>query len=190
MAQTSFNDPKAVLDGFAIDKGGRGEFLVMLLLTVARNKAVGPPAEHDLPVGSRIIDVAPFLAESPFRTHPTLQALHQDFPDGKMHFNHYVKVHRHEYATIDPESLLLLSSRGAGILCAVVHKAKILKVIPPFPLSRSFLRWPQKNQPFPLQRHEVGFRKSRPDPLARQERFRFHSHTSTCTLQGHGCVQS
>ena len=119
MAQASFNVPKAmksVLEGFSINKGDRGEFLVMLLLIVARDKVVGPPVEHGLPAGSRIIDVASFLSGGLFQRLPSLQTLHQDFPDSKMHFNHYVKVH--EYAAIDAESLLLLASRGAGILCA------------------------------------------------------------------------
>jgi hypothetical protein len=107
---------KSVLEGFSINKGDRGEFLVMLLLINARDKVVGPPVERGLSAGSRIIDVTSFLYGGLFQRLPSLQALHEDFPDSKMHFNHYVKVH--EYAAIDAESLLLLSSRGAGILCA------------------------------------------------------------------------
>ena len=119
MAQTSFNVSKAmksVLDGFPIDQGDRGEFLIMLLFTVARDKTVGPPTEHGLPAGSRIVDVAPFLAERLFQNTFELQELLMDFRGGKMHFNHYIKVH--EYVVIEAESLLLLFSRGAGILCA------------------------------------------------------------------------
>jgi hypothetical protein len=103
MAKTSFNVPKAmksVLDGFAIHKGDRGELLTMILLTVARDKAAGPPAEH---AGSRIIDVSPFLADNLFQTHQELRHLHNDFPKVKMPFSHYVKVH--EYMGIDAESL-------------------------------------------------------------------------------------
>jgi hypothetical protein len=107
---------KSLLEGFSINKGDRGEFLVMLLLIVACDKVVGPPVVHGLSAGSRIIDVASFLSGGLFRRLPSLRALHQDFPDSKMHLNHYVKVH--EYAAIDAESLLLLASRGAGILCA------------------------------------------------------------------------
>jgi hypothetical protein len=62
MAQPSFNVPKAmksVLEGFSINKGDRGEFLIMLLFTIARDKAVGTPDKHGCP-GSRIMDVAPF----------------------------------------------------------------------------------------------------------------------------------
>jgi len=118
MARTSFNVPKSmksVLEGFAINKGDRGELLIMLLFTVARDKAVGPPTAQPLP-GSRIIDITSFLAESLFQTNSVLQELRDDFPNGKLHFNHYVKVH--VYGVIDAEYLLLLSSRGAGILCA------------------------------------------------------------------------
>jgi hypothetical protein len=119
MAQMSFNVPKAmksVFDGFSINKGDRGEFLIMLLFTVARDKAVGPPNERGLPEKSRIVDVACFLTENLFQERCDLQTLRTDFPDAKMHFNHYVNVH--EYAVINAGSLMLLFSRGAGILCA------------------------------------------------------------------------
>ena len=61
---------KSVLD--AIDKGDRGEFLVMLLLTVARDKVVSPPAEHCLPAESRIVNVTPFLPGGLFQPLPAL----------------------------------------------------------------------------------------------------------------------
>jgi hypothetical protein len=118
MARSSFNVPKAmksVLEGFSIDKGDRGEFLTMLLFTIARDTTVGPPTERGSPT-SRIVAVAPFLGKNLFKHNSMFQELHTDFPTGKMHFNHYVKVH--EYAVIDAQSLLLLSSRGAAILCA------------------------------------------------------------------------
>jgi hypothetical protein len=56
------------------------------------------------------------LAKKLFKSPFELKTLHADFPNGKMHFNHYVKLHEH--VAIDAESLLLLFSRGAGILCA------------------------------------------------------------------------
>ena len=62
-----------------------------------------------------------FLSGGLFQHLPSLQSLHQDFPDSKMHVNHYVEVH--EYAAIDAESLLLLSSQRAGILCANMQYA-------------------------------------------------------------------
>jgi hypothetical protein len=111
MLRASFNILKAmksVLDGFSINKGDCGEFLVMLFFTVARDQSVGPLNEYGLPARLRIIDIAPFLAEELFRKPPDLWALHTDFPDGKMHFNHYVKVH--EYVVINAKSLLLLFS--------------------------------------------------------------------------------
>lgn len=118
MAQPSFNVPKAmksVLEGFSINKGDRGEFLIMLLFTIARDKAVGTPDKHGCP-GSRIMDVGPFLTTRLFHDQAVLQPLLVDFPNAQMHFNHYVKVH--EYAAIDAESLLLLFGRGAAVLCA------------------------------------------------------------------------
>jgi hypothetical protein len=36
-----------------------------------------------------------------------------------MHFNHFIKLH--DYKSIDKESLLLLMTRGAGVLCANNH---------------------------------------------------------------------
>ena len=116
MAHSSFNVPKAmksVLEGFSINKGDRGEFL---LLIIAHDNVVGPLVAHGLPAGSRIINVAFFLSGGLFQCLPALLALHQDFPISKMYLNHYVKVH--EYAAIDAESLLLLASQGAGIFCA------------------------------------------------------------------------
>jgi hypothetical protein len=118
MSDASFNVPKAmktVMSGFAISKGDRGEFVVMLLFTVARDKSVGPPDKHGHPK-SRIIPVHQFLSRSLFRNPTGLLSLAEDFANSYMHFNHYVKVH--EFAGIDAESLLLLSTRGAAVLCA------------------------------------------------------------------------
>jgi hypothetical protein len=111
MVQTSFNAPKAmksVLEGFSINKDDCGEFLIMLLFTVACDKAVGPPSTHGSPTRSQIFDTTSFLAEKLFKSPFKLKTLCADFPNGKMHFNHYIKVHEH--ATIDAESLLLLFS--------------------------------------------------------------------------------
>jgi hypothetical protein len=119
MSHPSFNVPKAmktVMEGFSINKGDRGEFVVMLLFTVARDKAVGPPNSQGLPT-SRIIHVPTLLTNNLFREFDNkADLLARDFADSYMHFNHYIKVH--EYAGIDAESLLLLSSRGAAVLCA------------------------------------------------------------------------
>lgn len=106
---------KSVFEGFAVNKGDRGEFIVMLLFTIARDQLIGPPGEYDTP-SSRIINIAPFLAEHLFRNPSDLQTLYTDFPNSQTHFNHYIKIH--EYAAIHTHYLLLLLSRGAGILCA------------------------------------------------------------------------
>jgi hypothetical protein len=119
MMLPSFNAPKAlmsILRGFPIDRGRRAEFLVMLLFTIARDKFVGPPAESSRPAKSRIIDVATLLTNELFRYFPKSKELLADFPNAKMHFNHYVRIHEH--VLINSESLLLLSTRGAGVLCA------------------------------------------------------------------------
>src|SRR6266508_2554923 len=42
--------------------------------------------------------------------------LPKDFPNARLHFSHFVKVH--DYRAIDINSLLLLKGRGAAVLCA------------------------------------------------------------------------
>jgi hypothetical protein len=52
MQDASFNAieaMKSVLGGFSIHKGDQGELLVMLLLTLARDAAVGPPDQLGKP---------------------------------------------------------------------------------------------------------------------------------------------
>jgi hypothetical protein len=110
MACSSFNIPKvmkSVLEGFSIDKGDHGEFLTMLLFTITCDMTVGPPTEQGSPT-SQIVAITPFLGKNLFKHNSMFQELHTDFPTGKMHFNHYIKVHK--YAVIDTQSLLLLSS--------------------------------------------------------------------------------
>jgi len=41
---------KSVMEGFAISKGNRGEFLVLLLMILARDATVGPPDELVRPI--------------------------------------------------------------------------------------------------------------------------------------------
>ena len=106
-----------VLEGFAIHKGDRGEFLALLLLTLARDKAVGSPNDDGHPK-CRYFKFAPFVYGHLFKSPsaPVLAKLQQDFPNAKMHFNHFVKLH--DFKSIDKECLLLLMTRGAGVLCA------------------------------------------------------------------------
>ncbi|KIL67286.1 hypothetical protein M378DRAFT_9526 [Amanita muscaria Koide BX008] len=124
MARESF-DPlqsfKSVLEGFAVHKGDRGEFLVLLLLTLARDRAVGPPDHNGRPE-RRFFDFASFMYGHLFSESPSpseLQKLKSEFPNAMMHFNHFVKLH--DFKSIDKECLLLLMTRGAGVLCANKH---------------------------------------------------------------------
>lgn len=118
MSNPSFNAPavlQAVFNGFSIHKGDHGEFVAMLMLTIAHDNVVGIPVKHGLPK-SRIMDVVAFLDEGVFRGLDEKKAkLQNNFPTSKMYFNHYIKVH--EQAGIDAISLLFLSSRGAAVLC-------------------------------------------------------------------------
>ncbi|EDR02266.1 uncharacterized protein LACBIDRAFT_295447 [Laccaria bicolor S238N-H82] len=112
---------KSVMEGFAISKGDRGEFLVLLLLTLARDATVGPPSIYGNPEkGNRFFSLADFFLGGLFNcSEKSAQELHKlasDFPQAKMHFSHFVKVH--EFKAIDLTSLLLLIGRGAGVLCA------------------------------------------------------------------------
>jgi hypothetical protein len=125
MRDQSFNAAKAlksVMEGFAISKGDRGEFLVLLLLTLARDATVGPPTVYGRPEKKdRFFSLPEFLCGQVFNpkseeSAEALRKLASDFPEAKLHFTHFVKVH--EYKAIDLTSLLLLKGRGAGILCA------------------------------------------------------------------------
>jgi hypothetical protein len=124
MAQKSF-DPlksfKSILEGFAVHKGDRGEFLALLLLTLARDQAVGPPDKNGCPK-RRFFSFASFVYGHLFSKSPSasgLKSLQHDFPQAMMHFNHFVKLH--DFKSIDKECLLLLMTRGAGVLCANNH---------------------------------------------------------------------
>ncbi|KAF8319201.1 hypothetical protein F5887DRAFT_378307 [Amanita rubescens] len=115
---------KTVLDGFAVHKGDRGEFLALLLLTLARDKAVGPPDDEGRPKchpKQRYFDFASFMYGHLFKSlsNPVLVSLQHDFPNAKMHFNHFVKLH--DFKSVDKECLLHLMTRGAGVLCANNH---------------------------------------------------------------------
>jgi hypothetical protein len=132
MQKGSFNAPKAlkwVMEGFSISKGDRGEFLVLLLLILARDTTVGAADEFGRPIkGRRWLSLTDFLYGHAFRkqTIPSrlvdansiraLGMLQKDFPNAHLHFSHFVKVH--EYKAIDIVSLLLLQGRGAAVLCA------------------------------------------------------------------------
>jgi hypothetical protein len=132
MQRQSFHAPnalKSVMEGFSISKGDCGEFLVLLLLVLARDATVGVPDNFGRPItGRRWFGLLDFLYGQLFRQQArasktvdktsvkALKKLEEDFPKAWLHFNHYVKVHEHE--AIDIVSLLLLQGRGAAVLCA------------------------------------------------------------------------
>jgi hypothetical protein len=132
MQKRSFNAPRAlksVMEGFSISKGDRGEFLLLLLLILARDSTVGPADDYGQPITrQRWFGLSKFLYGQIFRTKanpsPSMDAtsisamemLQKDFPQAQLHFSHFIKVH--EYKAIDLTSLLLLQGRGAGVLCA------------------------------------------------------------------------
>jgi hypothetical protein len=130
---------KMVLGGFAIQKGDRGELLVMLLLTLARDSAVGPPDRLGKPK-QRWASVPSFF-EFLFRVqprghatnHPSIfnakgyvvtpdgvssygKTFHAQFADSKFYFNHWIKVH--QFGLLNVKYLLSLYCRGAAVQCA------------------------------------------------------------------------
>jgi hypothetical protein len=131
MQRGNFDAPtalKSVMEGFSISKGDRGEFLGLLLLTLARDLTVGPPDEFGRPAaGNRWFGLIDFLHGQLFRKQTkeaswvdansigALNMLPVDFPNARLHFNHFVKVH--EFKAIEMERLLLLQGRGAAVLC-------------------------------------------------------------------------
>ena len=143
MQKSSFNAVKAlksVMESFAISKGDRGEFLVLLLFTLARDVAVGLPDEFGRPFDeNRWFGLSDFLCDQVFpvpdvssdlmnkESIDAIRNLGKDFPHAQLHFNHFVKVH--EQKAIDITSLLLLLGRGAGVLCAN-NQRSIDSVIP------------------------------------------------------------
>jgi hypothetical protein len=126
MARESFDSLKSfksVLEGFDVHKGDRGEFLALLLLTLARDQAVGPPASDGRPE-RRFFGFASFVYGYLFSKSPSasgLEGLQRDFPDATMYFNHFIKLH--DFKSIDKKRLLLLTTRGAGVLCANNHNS-------------------------------------------------------------------
>jgi hypothetical protein len=69
-----------------------------------------------------IFPLASFVYGHLFSKSPSaseLKNLRHDFPQATMHFNHFVKLH--DFKSINKECLLLLMTRGAGVLCANNH---------------------------------------------------------------------
>jgi hypothetical protein len=121
------NAMKRVLEGFAINKGLRGEFIAMLLLTMARDVAVGQPGHQYQPL-SRIFSVGHFINGCLFRSGmkpndfaQVMLDLSNEFTNSVMHFNHFIKIH--DLNGITAERLLFLATRGAGVLCGNCQRA-------------------------------------------------------------------
>ncbi|KAL0946391.1 hypothetical protein HGRIS_012620 [Hohenbuehelia grisea] len=114
---------RELVTGFCVGAGDRGEYLAMLLLTLARDAAVGPPNKDSGHPSSRVFFLHEFLTHHLIKTDKldkstqnVFAQLATDFRDAKMHFNHYIKLH--EQSAIDRDCLLLQSGRGAAIMCA------------------------------------------------------------------------
>ncbi|KAM6499175.1 hypothetical protein JOM56_004683 [Amanita muscaria] len=140
------------LNGYSIHKGDRGELLVMLLFTLARDRAVGQPDEYGRPdSGQRWCSVPKFMnALFEFERHPPGGAsLEASFAKSKIFFNHWVKVH--QYTVVDVQYLAQLMRRGAALLCAT-NQAGIDGIIPYlltgytiFPKNVGVILWQSKN---------------------------------------------
>jgi hypothetical protein len=159
MQSKGFDAPetlKAVLSGYSVNQGDRGELLVMLLFTMARDAAVGRYDEYGMPPSgsSRWTTVPGFLsalfhapaASSGYQidvlkhkyqrvqhspdgwiTGVQCQSIEEIFADSKAYFNHWVKCHQH--ALINARYLMRLLVRGAAVLCGT-NQAGIDGVIP------------------------------------------------------------
>ncbi|KAF8714726.1 hypothetical protein AX14_012689 [Amanita brunnescens Koide BX004] len=128
---TTFNAAEMLtncLNGYAIHKGDRGELLVMLLFTLARDRAVGHPDKYGRPK-NRWCSVLDFMgALFQFGRHPSSDAsLKELFADSKIFFNHWVKVH--QYTIVNVQYLMHLMRRGAALLCAT-NQAGMDGIIP------------------------------------------------------------
>jgi hypothetical protein len=121
MSMPLFDAPKRfrnVVERFAVHISDRGEYIGLLLLILARDQTIGAPNNHGHPARNHsFFDVVPFLSGHLFRdpvdmirnaispqSADALKESQHDFPDAKMHFNHFVKLH--DYKSIDKLCLL------------------------------------------------------------------------------------
>ncbi|KIM39922.1 hypothetical protein M413DRAFT_29078 [Hebeloma cylindrosporum] len=130
MALKDFNPVeafKSILESFDIEQGDCGEHLALLLLTLARDQAVGHPGDNPtaLPESGRFFSFRSFVYGNLFKasvksltseTVSALKMLKQDFADATMHFNHFIKLY--DFSSVNKGTLLRLMTRGAGVLCA------------------------------------------------------------------------
>ena len=113
---------KGILGGLSVDPGDRGELLAMLLLTIARDIAVGSPDKYGVPQnGFRWCSVKTFLSGLFVESALTdaigdkRSAMEKVLGDGKLYFNHFVKVH--EFGMLNDKYIMRLMTRGAAIFC-------------------------------------------------------------------------
>ncbi|KIJ58757.1 hypothetical protein HYDPIDRAFT_33872 [Hydnomerulius pinastri MD-312] len=143
MQNPRFNLPGAlteILRGFSVHKGDRGELLVMLLFTMARDAAVGPANSLGRPIGGdrtclltgllRSLFCLPMpskendhidVLKSPGRNLTPTGAFQYNklletvFANSVVYFNHFVKVH--QYKLVHINYLMCMMVRGAAMLC-------------------------------------------------------------------------
>lgn len=137
MQMKGFSAPNAlkeVLSGFAVAKGDRGEFLVLLQAILARDSVVremNPSLESfwsaslnysDRKEWDRMIPLDKFLHQ--LLRIPKGSELAKEvakFKGARLHFNHFVKLH--ESDVINAQCLTALFTRGAGELCSTGQKS-------------------------------------------------------------------
>ncbi|KAF9218832.1 hypothetical protein BS17DRAFT_761849 [Gyrodon lividus] len=143
MQNPQFNPPVAlmeVLHKFSVCKGDRGELLVLLLFTMARDAAVGPADLLGRPIGgartcllTRLlhslfyppalsnggdhVDVlkSPGHHVEPTRTVQFNELLETVFANSVVYFNHFIKIH--QYKLVHINFLMCMMARGAAMLC-------------------------------------------------------------------------
>ncbi|PCH44741.1 hypothetical protein WOLCODRAFT_145141 [Wolfiporia cocos MD-104 SS10] len=118
---------RKILSGHFVNQGDRGEVIVLLLLIMARDAAVGPPNVFGRPEHGRVFKVVDFLASLFKKSEDVLSAMPSIGKEGlelelknilataHMHFNHFIKVHQH--SLMKRTYLARYPARGAGLIC-------------------------------------------------------------------------
>ncbi|PCH44720.1 hypothetical protein WOLCODRAFT_105540 [Wolfiporia cocos MD-104 SS10] len=118
---------RKILSGQFVNQGDRGEVIVLLLLVMARDAAVGPPNVFGRPEHGRVFKVVDFLASLFKKSEDVLSAMPSIGKEGlelelknilataHMHFNHFIKVHQH--SLMKRTYLARYPARGAGLIC-------------------------------------------------------------------------
>ncbi|KAH0825812.1 hypothetical protein J3R83DRAFT_8816, partial [Lanmaoa asiatica] len=121
------------LSGFSVHPGDKGELLVMLLLTIARDQAVGPANDFGEPrSGTRWCNLENFLSNlfslKYFDVIRNDLISDVDIKDSKLYFSHFVRTQEHKLVHV--ECLMRLMVRGAATFCA--HGQPGVDLIIPF----------------------------------------------------------